>query len=202
MNHRAGEKTDTERMTTTAAPTTTKRPLLFAGVKVWFSPNLLISDLSLRDELERRGATIVEHAGGEPTTNTTNNNNNNNINSHSKSMILHIVASSSDSVSTQANMRNNKLATVHYVRALIEQDNATNTNLTLSLPTEWDGNLLASLAMRGLVVCCTGMAAEEKTVSLIRGISLCWCDHFVWFVCLAIASYCVCVGWHCGAHFG
>jgi hypothetical protein len=141
-----------------------RRPLLFAGVKVWFSPNLLIADLSLRDELVRRGATVVDDAGIVDSTNatstTTTNTNNNAAN---KQMILHIVASSSDSVCAAASMRNNKLATVHYVRALIERD-ANGSDSPLALPVEWNGNMLASLAMRGIVVCCTGMAPAEKTV--------------------------------------
>jgi hypothetical protein len=173
---------------TTAATTTgavgDKRTPLFAGVKVWFSPNLLIADLSLRDELVRRGASVVEQAGNDVNTNTNNNNTSN------KQMILHIVASASDSVCTQASMRNNKLATVHYIRALIEHDtNASNS--PLALPIEWNGNVLASLAMRGIVVCCTGMAPAEKTVGMrlffcfLRG--LCSNDEFFCSGCTALS---------------
>jgi hypothetical protein len=137
--------------------------LLFAGVKVWFSPNLLIADLSLRDELVRRGATVVEmQALSAP---RLHHNTNNNNNASNKQMILHIVASSSDSVCTAGEHAQQQAGTVHYVRALIEHD-ANGSNSPLALPMEWNGNVLASLAMRGIVVCCTGMAAAEKTVGI------------------------------------
>jgi hypothetical protein len=169
---------------------------LFAGVKVWFSPNLLIADLSLRDELVRRGASVVEQAGNDVNTNT---NNNNNIKQTNDFAHCGVVRATRCARRRACETTSSRRCTT--CRALIEHDtNASNS--PLALPIEWNGNVLASLAMRGIVVCCTGMAPAEKTVGM--RLFFCFCEVCVqtmsFFV--AAARHCLCARRHRGAHFG
>lgn len=122
---------------------------LLSGIRVWFSPNLLIQDLELRGEVSRHGGSVVDESvvGGGASANHT----------PGGGFVLHVVASTSDSVCAQLQARSPlaKLATVHYLREMLRSGAA--------LPTEWNGNVLASFALKNVVVCCTGLQPEEKT---------------------------------------
>lgn len=124
---------------------------MLSGIRVWFSPNLLIQDLELRQQVQQHGATLVDEPGAAAVGASANH-------TPGGGFVLHVVASTSDSVCAQLQARAPlvKLATVHYMRELLTGRHGV-------LPTEWNGNVLASFALKNVVVCCTGLLPEEKT---------------------------------------